>query len=51
MLPEREGVAAKINKFLKFSFSYFFPFVVTITMFLKCLRHKADSVKCFSFIF
>ena len=44
--PEREGVAAKINKFLLFSFSYFFPFVITMTMFLKYLRHKVDLVKC-----
>ena len=47
--PEREGVAAKINRFSQFSFFYFFPFVITMTMFLKYLRHKVGSVKCFTF--
>ena len=47
--PEREGVPAKINTFSQFSFSHFFPFVITMTMFLKDLRHKVDLVKCFTF--
>ena len=47
--PEREGVAAKINKIFAIFIFWFFPFVITMTMFLKYLRHKVDLVKCFTF--
>ena len=46
--PEREGVAAKKINFVIFIF-LFFPFVITMTMFLKYLRHKVDLVRCFTF--
>ena len=46
--PEREGVAAKITKLFVIFIFLFFPFVITMTMFLKYLRHKVDLVKCFT---
>ena len=48
--PQKEGVAAKINTevFVVFIF-LFFPFAITVTMFLKYLRHKVNLVKCFTF--
>ena len=47
--PEREGVAEKINNFLVVFIFLFFPFVITMTMFLKYLRHKVDLIKRFTF--
>ena len=44
-------MAAKINKFSQFSFSYFFPFVIAMIMFLKYLRHKVNMVKGLPLIF
>ena len=48
--PSWEGRGGSKNKSIFVVFIFlFFPFVITMTMFLKYLRHKVDSVKCFTF--
>ena len=41
--------SSKNTKFFVVFIFLLFPFVITTTMFLKYLRHKVDSVKCFIF--
>ena len=48
---EREVVVTKVNRYIFVIFISFFifPFVITMTMFLKYLRHKVDLARCFTF--
>ena len=41
-------MTAKINRFSSFHFLIFSFCHLTMTMFLKYLRHKVDLVKCFT---